>query len=117
MRATLSPSFTSSKMKMMFTLIDECADNFSSYFQDKAKSTDRIEVDMKDIFTRFANDVIATAAFGIKCDSINNKDNEFFKMCGKLLKSSALRSPIKLIILGYFPKLARVSTFRILKIY
>ncbi|CAG9827788.1 unnamed protein product [Diabrotica balteata] len=39
---------------------------------------DVMEIEMKDTFTRFTNDVIATTAFGIKIDSMKNKDNEFF---------------------------------------
>ena len=109
MRTTLSPSFTSSKMKIMFTLIDECADNFSSYFQEKAKYSDRIEIDMKDTFSRFTSDIIASVAFGIKCDSISNDESDFFKMGSKLLSIGGLRSMSRIIILANFPKLANVS--------
>lgn len=35
---------------------------------------------MKDFFTRFTNDVIATSAFGIHCDSLTQPTNEFYMM-------------------------------------
>lgn len=50
MRATLSGSFTGSKMKTMFNLMNEAADNFVQYFLDK--NEDLIELEMKDTYTR-----------------------------------------------------------------
>lgn len=83
MRSTLSPAFTGSKMRSMYTLISDAAEQFTEYFLEQSKTTNkRIDVEMKDVFTRFANDVIATAAFGIKCDSLKDKENEFY-MRGK----------------------------------
>ena len=39
-----------------------------------------LAVEMKDLFTRYTNDVIAMAAFGIECDSLSNPKNEFYVM-------------------------------------
>uniref|UniRef100_A0A182JEZ4 Uncharacterized protein n=1 Tax=Anopheles atroparvus TaxID=41427 RepID=A0A182JEZ4_ANOAO len=36
------------------------------------------EHEMKDVFARFASDVIATCAFGIKVDSLRNAENDFY---------------------------------------
>ncbi|KAJ8928367.1 hypothetical protein NQ314_019098 [Rhamnusium bicolor] len=78
MRSILSPSFTSSKMRSMFVLMLECADNFVQNFLKEDK--EMIKVEMKEIFTRFTNDVIATTAFGVKVDSIAEPNNEFYLM-------------------------------------
>lgn len=50
MRATLSGSFTSSKMKNMFHLMNETAEDFVNYFI--AKEQDLIEIELKDNFTK-----------------------------------------------------------------
>ncbi|XP_060522638.1 cytochrome P450 9e2-like [Cylas formicarius] len=76
MRNILSASFTSSKMKYMFSLMLDAVDDFTNHFVEK--NEDFIEVEMKDVFTRLANDVIATTAFGIKVDSLTNPQNEFY---------------------------------------
>nr|CAD7430894.1 unnamed protein product [Timema monikensis] len=41
-------------------------------------------LEMKDFFSRYANDIIATSAFGVSVDSFNNPKNEFY-LVGKQL--------------------------------
>ncbi|KAK5641870.1 hypothetical protein RI129_010417 [Pyrocoelia pectoralis] len=108
MRATLSPSFTSSKMKMMFLLFSECAQQFVEYYEKKKENV--ITVEMKDIFTRFTNDTIASTAFGFKCDSFKEQANEFYMM-GK--KATNFRGTRQLLMsaLGLFPLLQKVIKF------
>lgn len=101
----LSPTFTGSKMKLMFTLIDACAQHFIKYYtKDGQKS---IEVELKDAFSRFTNDVIATTAFGIECDSLQNKNNEFYLMGKDVTDFSGIRS-LKLFLLAMTPRLMKV---------
>ncbi|KAJ8955213.1 hypothetical protein NQ317_001066 [Molorchus minor] len=78
MRTILTPSFTSSKMKAVFVLMKECAENFVQHFL--KKDEDVITIEMKDAFTRLTNDVIATIAFGVTVDSLQNPTNEFYLM-------------------------------------
>ncbi|CAL1689865.1 unnamed protein product [Lasius platythorax] len=77
MRKLLSPSFTSSKMKMMFGLVCECADNFSNFLTIESGKIGKT-YDMKKLLCRYANDVVATCAFGISVDSFQYPNNEFF---------------------------------------
>ncbi|KAF5288534.1 hypothetical protein FQA39_LY15402 [Lamprigera yunnana] len=77
MRSTLSPSFTGSKMKILFNLMAECTAQFMDYFK---SYNGEVDVEIKDVFTRFSNDVIGTCAFGIECNSLKQKDNEFYTM-------------------------------------
>ncbi|PSN49030.1 hypothetical protein C0J52_09647 [Blattella germanica] len=82
MRAILSPAFTSSKMKTMFVLVDECGKQlvnflekcYSGYTPEKPckieKEGGKLVVELKDLFTRYTNDVIATSAFGVGVDSL-----------------------------------------------
>ncbi|KAF5303278.1 hypothetical protein FQA39_LY10017 [Lamprigera yunnana] len=104
MRATLSPSFTSSKMKIMFTAISECAKNFVEFF-DQQPGT--ITVEMKDIFTRVTNDIIATTAFGINCDSMRNPNNEFYTMGKSLTTFRGLIINLKFALMFVLPILAK----------
>jgi cytochrome P450 family 9 len=66
-----------------------------------------LAVEMKDLFTRYTNDVIATAAFGIECDSLRNPKNEFYEMGRDVTNFRGVRA---LIVFGYAfsPKLMKV---------
>ncbi|KAF2885200.1 hypothetical protein ILUMI_20975 [Ignelater luminosus] len=87
-RATLSPAFTSSKMRAMFVLMDECADQFIKHFK---KQNGVISLELKDTFTRFANDVIGTTAFGVTCDSLKDRNNDFYAMGKELTTFTGLQ--------------------------
>nr|XP_022908462.1 cytochrome P450 9e2-like [Onthophagus taurus] len=109
MRATLSPSFTSVKMKMMFTLIAETL----KFYEDYLKKRDHTKsIELKDFFTRFTNDAIATVAFGLKCDSINNKDNEFYLM-GKDATNFGLKRNLAVFTYLIMPKIATFFNIKI----
>ncbi|TGZ32237.1 Cytochrome P450 9e2 [Temnothorax longispinosus] len=84
MRKLLSPSFTSSKMKMMFELISQCAENFVDFVTTQSGKTGKT-YDMKDILGRYATDTVATCAFGISVDSFKHPNNEFFLLAKKAL--------------------------------
>lgn len=108
MRATLSPSFTGSKMRTMFLLLSECCQQFVTYLENN-ESGCRDETDMKDVFTRFANDAIASVAFGLKCDSLVERENEFYMMGKVLTAGISLRALGRLVMIFVFPTLAKVS--------
>ncbi|GJQ77433.1 hypothetical protein Trydic_g20831 [Trypoxylus dichotomus] len=110
MRSTLSPSFTSNKMKIIFSLITECAEEYMKYF---LKENNTIEIELKDTTTRFTNDVIATVAFGVKCDSINEKENDFYMMGKRTTTFTLIRSIIFFLysIVPRFCKLVGLKLF------
>ncbi|CAG9827786.1 unnamed protein product [Diabrotica balteata] len=103
MRPILSPSFTSSKMRVMFILISETAQAFTKHFLELDQ--DVMEIEMKDTFTRFTNDVIATTAFGVKIDSMKNKENDFFVMGKDITNFSGFWKSLKFLGMVFFPKL------------
>ncbi|XP_018336208.1 cytochrome P450 9e2 [Agrilus planipennis] len=111
LRATLSPAFTASKLRMMFDLMQECAKNFVNYYLQKTE--DVIELDVKDACRRFATDVIATTAFGVTCDSLKNQDNKFYLMGKDVTNFEGIRA-LKIFVYNSCPKLIellRLSIF------
>ncbi|XP_017772314.1 PREDICTED: cytochrome P450 9e2 [Nicrophorus vespilloides] len=76
MRTTISPVFTGSKMRFLFGLVRDCAENAVSYLHEQKEEV--IEVEMKDFSGRIGNDVIASCSLGITCDSLRNPENEFY---------------------------------------
>lgn len=103
LRVTLSPTFTSSKIKSIYTLILETSENFVKYFLDKGDNT--VDVEMKDVYSRFTNDVIATTAFGVKVDSLKDQNNSFYEMGHRLTQFKGIIVILKFLGHFLFPKL------------
>ena len=74
-RTIVTPTFTSGKMKKMYSMIDDCAkyaiDNLESHVVDKK------EVKVKDVFGCLTMDVIAKCAFGTDTNANQDKYNPF----------------------------------------
>ncbi|KAI8038748.1 hypothetical protein M5D96_008656 [Drosophila gunungcola] len=85
MRNILTPAFTGSKVRIIVEGVLHIKEQMDGHSKDAAG----IELEMKDFFTRFANDVIATVAFGLSINSFRRKDNEFFRIGQSLSKISA----------------------------
>ncbi|XP_044728892.1 cytochrome P450 9e2-like [Chrysoperla carnea] len=105
MRTTLSPAFTGSKMRGMFQLMADAGENFVNYFINEAKKNGGkpLNVELKEIFTRLTNDVIATTAFGIKIDSLRDRNNDFYRMGGMVSNFSTWRW----LLSNFLPHVAR----------
>jgi len=94
MRNRLSPAFTTSKLKAMFSLVNHCAESFSNFL---VKSSEPVE--FKGAFTRLTNDVIATVAFGYDSKAITNPDEEFYKLALDMTQFKGVKRTI--IVFGY----------------
>ncbi|CAH0549767.1 unnamed protein product [Brassicogethes aeneus] len=84
LRAKLSPTFTSGKLKMMFNTLSECGLGLNDMIEEYARTGE--ELNIKDILQRFSIDIIGSVSFGIECNSIKNPESEFF-LNGKRLFS------------------------------
>ncbi|RZC39629.1 cytochrome P450 9e2 [Asbolus verrucosus] len=97
-------------MRAMYILMDECARQLVDYF--KGQSKNLIEVELKDVFARYTNDVIASTAFGIKCDSLKQRNNEFLLAGRELIDVSGLKR-FKFMLYGNFPVLTKLLNLKI----
>lgn len=111
MRKLISPTFTSSKMKMMFELMVQCAENLSTHVANESGQTGRT-YDMKDLLARYANDVVASCAFGISVNSLKDRNNEFFLLGRETMNFDSILS-IKMFINRNFPKLSKYLRLRV----
>ncbi|ALC40568.1 Cyp9h1, partial [Drosophila busckii] len=109
MRNILSPSFTGIKMRAMYVLINGCSHLSVEYIEQQLKQQQQsssIELEMKDYFTRFTNDVIASAAFGIKVNSFEDKENQFYKT-GQSVTNMSLYLILKSLLFFWMPRVMK----------
>nr|WCC58105.1 cytochrome P450 [Pharsalia antennata] len=111
MRTLLTPSFTSSKMRFMFKLINESAENFARHFP--KKDEDPVEVDMKDAFSRFSTDVIATTACGISVNSLEDPNNEFYLMGQKSIDFGNIWTNLKFFLYAVLPSVKYILKIQV----
>ncbi|XP_039310445.1 cytochrome P450 9e2 [Solenopsis invicta] len=112
MRKLLSPSFAPSKLKMMFGLMSECAENSINFVVTESGKTGKT-FDINDLFLRYANDTLATCAFGIKIDSFNDPKNSFF-MIGKEGMTFNSWKYFKFFMNRNFPLIAKLLKLRLI---
>lgn len=113
MRTTLSPAFTGSKMRHMFELIRECAIESCDGLLAQSHS-DEYEIELTDFLSRFTNDVIASSAFGLKLNSFEDKQNEFYVTGRKLQHLASLGTFLKIILLRSVPWLMKMLDIEII---
>ncbi|XP_030745162.1 cytochrome P450 6a8-like [Sitophilus oryzae] len=89
LRAKVTPTFTSSKMKLVFETLVDKTKNLEKVFGNYADSAEPCSI--KDLLGRFTTDVIASFGFGIECNSLEDSENIFRKVGKKVLEPSLVR--------------------------
>ncbi|XP_046816870.1 cytochrome P450 9e2-like [Vespa crabro] len=110
-RTMLSPAFTLSKLKGMFKLMNECGADFTDFLSKLPK--DKKTIEMKDVFTRFTNDVIATCAFGISMNSMKNPQNEFYVLGRDATNFEGIKS-LKFFLIRSFPNIVKLFNIKLI---
>lgn len=94
LRSKLTPTFTSGKMKMMFPIIKNCADQMKVILDSVSGA-----VDMKDILARYTTDVIGSCAFGIECNSLKDPEVTFRKYGQRMFQRSFMDSFKRILLM------------------
>lgn len=118
LRPKLSPSFTSHKLKRMFSLISDCANRLIDYTEKLTSENEPVEC--LELMAKYATDVIGCCAFGIEMNAMSNEKNEFRRIGKNVFCkpfSDRLRERIKLFspwfydILGYIVPDSEITSF------
>ncbi|OBS60625.1 hypothetical protein A6R68_08253, partial [Neotoma lepida] len=74
-RALLSPTFTSGKLKEMFPIIEQYGDILVKHLRREAEKGKPIT--MKEVLGAYSMDVITSTSFGVSVNSLNNPKDSF----------------------------------------
>jgi cytochrome P450 family 6 len=105
LRTKLTPTFTAGKMKMMFQILVDCGDELRACLEQSAANGDIIEV--KDILAKFSTDIIASFAFGVQSNCLQNPHAEF-RNWGRKIFQTNLKTGIRDLAVFLSPTLASV---------
>uniref|UniRef100_A0A182KH02 Cytochrome P450 n=1 Tax=Anopheles christyi TaxID=43041 RepID=A0A182KH02_9DIPT len=112
MRTVLSPAFTGSKMRLMFGLITSYCEGAVRTIRSEMGPDGTGELEMKELFRRFGNDIVATCAFGIEINSFRDRTNPFFTL-GKELTNLEGVQGLKFLAFSSFPRIMRALRLRL----
>jgi len=104
-RNTLTPTFTTGKLKQMMSLIEQCVGNSKKILEEPSSA--RRPIDARDYFQLLTIDVIASVAFGVKIESLDDPENEFRKYA----KRAFTNSPYMGYIIVMWPLLFKLVLF------
>lgn len=104
MRSVLTPAFTGNKMRSMFELMQESTKTFVNFLVSNGDAN--MDYELKDIFTRYTTDVIATCAFGLNMNSMLHRDNEFYHTGKNITNFDGIQG-VKLLLFDCIPTVMR----------
>lgn len=108
LREKLSPTFTLGKLKAMFSTLVDCGTDLQNYLEKLAKNKELLDV--REVSACHQTNVIASVAFGIEVDTVNDPNNDFRKYGRMVLELSGWNA-IRFAMNFIAPKL--MSVFRI----
>jgi cytochrome P450 family 6 len=97
-------------MKMMFPIVASKADRMIEFLSSQIKSENLIE--MKEIFSSYTTESIASVAFGIETEVYENDINEFRKH-GKSVFEPTYWEKIKSLIVSSFGEFSKLTNLRV----
>ncbi|XP_017031097.1 probable cytochrome P450 6d5 [Drosophila kikkawai] len=106
LRAKLTPSFTSGKLKAMFETSNAVGDKLLAYLRKECEQSGGKELDMKSVMTTYAIDIVASTIFGLEVDSFADPQNEFIEISRKLNRNT-LSDIVRINALLLFPAIEK----------
>ncbi|XP_076040658.1 cytochrome P450 6k1-like [Oratosquilla oratoria] len=103
LRSTITPTFTSGKLKGTFPLIEAKCKKLVEWCLKEGTTRDKVE--MHSLFNRFTLDTITTSAFGIETNCIDNEKDEFAIAAEKITSTHGVLVALKFAILLISPRL------------
>ncbi|XP_063828457.1 cytochrome P450 6B6-like [Ostrinia nubilalis] len=108
LRHRMTPAFTSGKLKAMFPLIVERAEQLQARALDAARKGKAI--DARDLMARYTTDFIGACGFGLDAGSLNEEESAFRKLGADIFKFD-LRQVVVNVLKDNFPRLTRQLKF------
>jgi cytochrome P450 family 6 len=100
LRSKLSPVFTSGKIKLMFPLMVDCANDLNAHLEKLNGKT----VEMGNVLKRYSVDIISSCAFGINANCFKTENSEILDMATRLLDFRSLSRSLSMFCAFFLPK-------------
>jgi len=105
LRAKLTPTFTSGKLRAMFPLVKHCVDQMTEIVSTLAGRPEAVQ--MNDLLSRCTTDVILSCAFGLQGNSLQDPNDIYLDMVKKSFRMTRTRILLN-IIASTFPSIFKM---------
>lgn len=112
LREKLTPTFTSGKIRQMVPTIVDVGVKLEAFMMKTIEENPEPEI--KNILARFTTDIIGSCAFGIECNSLEDKTAKFLEMGLKVFQQPR-NSFVKQILAVTYPDFARKLGIRTIR--
>ncbi|XP_037947256.1 probable cytochrome P450 6a17 [Teleopsis dalmanni] len=112
LRHKMTPTFTSGKMRHMFSTVVKVGEELAQVMNEKIAHDGNI-LEITDLLGRYTADVIGSCAFGLECNSLRDPTAEFCVM-GKRFFTDPRHSDIVDAFIHNFPNAARKLRMRVI---
>uniref|UniRef100_A0A182Q911 Cytochrome P450 n=1 Tax=Anopheles farauti TaxID=69004 RepID=A0A182Q911_9DIPT len=112
LRAKITPTFTSGRMRAAFPVVCAIAEQFCDFLRERYHPSEEV-VEVRDLMARFTTDVIGSYAFGLELNSFRDPQNEFRRI-GRKHFDTPRNHPLKVFIMKTFRGLANKLGLKLL---
>ncbi|KAK0078810.1 hypothetical protein PV325_002078 [Microctonus aethiopoides] len=106
LRAKLSPTFTTGKLKQFFSLMVETSKFLNNFLDKKFKERDLQSIEIKEVCTMYTTDIISSVAFGVSTNSFDDPTPEFY-VRSRTPFIMTLKRTLQIFGIFFFPWLGR----------
>ena len=114
-RKRLTWAFSSMRLKILFVAVSGVCKKFEDFLDRRLKSSDKYEVELKYLFSKFTGEVVANAGFGIEgyCFDDESRPMAFDRIGDAIFKPNAINAILQSVVF-FMPtlnKILKVSIF------
>lgn len=106
-RSEITPAFTSSRLRALYSLIDDTCDKMTKYLIDECKKKPIDGFDCRELAAKFTTDSVSSCVFGAQANSFS--DNEaIIRQMGTRIVAPTTKTFIYMAISSIFPVIRKI---------
>lgn len=99
-RKRLLQAFSTSKLKMIFAISEQVGRKMEIFLDRQLKKEGRIEIELRDLFSRYTAEIVANAAFGMEAECFKSTEHlsTFQEVSKRIFEPSFVNSLLQILV-------------------